>query len=75
MPSIWFKMSNCKIPDLKFRRFSRESVEKIMGKTAILTMVCFSPLPLLKNAEEEWVKPALSHVMGLQHCIGGEGKF
>ena len=43
-----------------------------MGKTAIL---CFSPLPPLNNIEEQLAKLASSNIMGLQHCIGGEGEF
>ena len=39
MPSTWFKMSNCKIPHLSFCRFFRQSVTKIMGKTAIWTIL------------------------------------
>ena len=75
MPSIWFKTSNSKIPHLKFCRFFRQSVTKIMGKTAIWTILCFSPLPPLNNVEEQWAKLASSNVMGSQHCIGGEGEF
>ena len=30
-----------------------QSVTKIMGKTAIWTILSFSPLPLLKNVEEQ----------------------
>ena len=75
MSSIWFKMSNCKIPQLKFFRFFRQSVTKIMVKTVIWAMLCFSPIPPLNNVKEQWVKPASSNVMSLQHCIGREGKF
>ena len=75
MPSIWFKMSNCKIPHLKFCRFFRQSGTKIMGKTAIWRILCFSPLLPLNNVDEQWVKLASSNVMGLQHCIEGKGKF
>ena len=46
-----------------------------MGKTAIQTNFCFSPLPPLKNVEEQRVKLTSSNVMGSQHCIGGESKF
>ena len=52
MPSIGFKMSNCKISHLQFCRFFRQTVTKIMGKTAIWTILCFSPLPPLNNVEE-----------------------
>ena len=51
LPSIRFKMSNSKIPHLKFCRFFRQSVTKIMGKTAIWTILCFSPLPPYNNVE------------------------
>ena len=43
-----------------------------MGKTAIL---CFSSFPRLNNVEEQRAKLASSNIMGLQHCIGGEGEF
>ena len=56
MPSIWFKISSSKIPHLKFCRFFRQSVTKIMGKTAIWTILCFSPLPPINNVEEQWAK-------------------
>ena len=68
-------MSNSKIPHLKFYRFFRQSVTKIMGKTAIWTILCFSPLTLYNNVEEQLVKLESSNVIGSQHCIGGEGKF
>ena len=51
--SVSFKMSNSKITHLKFCRFFRQSVTKIMGKTAIWTILCFSPLPPLNNVEEQ----------------------
>ena len=75
MPSIWFKISKSKILHSKFCRFFRQSVTKIMGKTAIWTILCFSPLPPLNNVEEQWAKLASSNVIGSQHCIGGEGEF
>ena len=75
MPSIWFKISNSKILHLKFCRFFRQSVTKIMGKTAIWTIMCFSPLHPLNNVEEQWAKLASSNVIGSQHCRGGEGEF
>ena len=75
MPSIWFKISNSKIPHLKFCRFFRQSVTKIMGKTAIWTILCFSLLPSLNNVEEQWEKLVSSNVFSSQHCIGGEGPF
>ena len=46
-----------------------------MGKTAIWTILCFSPLTLYNNVEEQLVKLESSNVIGSQHCIGGEGKF
>ena len=33
-------------------RFFRESVAKVMGKTAIWTILRFCPLPILNNVEE-----------------------
>ena len=50
-----------------------QSVTKIMGKTAIWTIMSFSPLLPLNNVEEQWEKLASSNVMSSQHCIGGEG--
>ena len=44
-----------------------------MGKTAIWTILCLSPLPTLNNVEEQCAKLASSNVVGSQHCIGGEG--
>ena len=75
MPSIWFKKSNSKILHLKFCRFFRQSVTKIMGKTAIWTILCFSPLPPLNNVEKQWAKPVSSNAIDSQHCIGGEEEF
>ena len=46
-----------------------------MGKTAIRAISCFSPLPPLNNVEKQGAKLASSYVMGLQHCVGGEGGF
>ena len=43
-----------------------------MGKTAIWTILCFSPLPPLNNVEEQKAKLASSNFVGSQHCIGGE---
>ena len=71
MPSIWLKMSNSKILHFKFYRFFRQSVTKIMGKTAIWTILCFSPLPPLNNVEEQWAKLVSANVIGSQHGIGG----
>ena len=53
MTSISFKMSNSKILWLKFCRFFRESVAKVIEKTAIWTILCFPPLPPLNNVEEQ----------------------
>ena len=50
-----------------------QSVTKIMGKTAVWTIMSFSPLLPLNNAEEQWAKLASSNVMSSQHCIGGDG--
>ena len=74
MPSIWFKMSNCKITHLIFQIF-RQSVTKNYGKNCYLdNFVFLSPSPL-NNVEEQWVKLGSSNEMGSQHGIGGEGKF
>ena len=58
---------------LKVSRLQSET--KIMGKSTIWTIMCFSPLPFLKNVEEQREKLASSNVIGSQHCIGGEGEF
>ena len=60
---------------LSAKVFELQSVTKFTGKTAIWTFLCFSPLTPLNNVDEQWVKLALSNVMGFQHCIGAEGKF
>ena len=39
MPSMLLKLSNSKIPHFKFYRFFRQSVIKLMGKTAINTIL------------------------------------
>ena len=75
MPSKWFKRTNCKILHSRFSDFFRQSVTKIMGKTAIRAISCFSPLLPLNNVEKQWAKLESSYVMGLQHCVGGEGGF
>ena len=75
MSSIWFNMSNCKIPHLKLCKFFRQSVTKIMGKTVIWTILIFPPLPPLNNIEDQWAKLSSSNAIGSQHCIGGEGEF
>ena len=62
MPSIWCITSNCNILHLIFKFFFRQSVTKIMGKTAF-------------SITWKRAKVATSYVMGSQHCIGGEGKF
>ena len=46
-----------------------------MGKTAIWAISCFYPLPPFNNVEKQREKVASNYVMGLQHCIGGEGDF
>ena len=46
-----------------------------MGKTAIWAISCFYSFPPLNNVEKQQAKFASSYVMGLQHCIGGEGDF
>ena len=71
----WFKTTNYKILHLNFSDFFRQSVTEVMGKTAILTISCFYPLPPLNNVEKQQVKFASSYVMGSQHCVGGEGDF
>ena len=48
---------------------------KIMGKTAIWTIVFSSLLAPLNNVEEQRAKLASSNVIGSQHCVGGEGEF
>ena len=53
MTPIRLKMSNSKIPHFNFCRFFRQLVTKIMGKTAIWTVFCFSPLPPLNNFEQQ----------------------
>ena len=75
LPSKGFKTTNHKILHLNFSDFFRQSVTKIMGKTALWAISCFYPLPPLNNVEKERAKLASSYVMGLQHCIGGEGDF
>ena len=75
MPSRSFKMTNCKILHLRFSNFFRQSVTKIMGKTAIRDISCFSPLPPLNNVEKQSAKLASSYITGLQHCVVGEGLF
>ena len=51
-----------------------------MGKTAIWTVLCFSPLPPLNNVEELLAKLGSSNVIGSEHFIGagnrrGKGNF
>ena len=46
-----------------------------MGKTAIWTILCLSPLPPLNNVEKQWANLASSSVMGSQNFIEGEGGF
>ena len=52
----------------------RQSVTKIMGKTTIWTIYCFSSLSPFNNVEEQWAKLASSNVMSSQHFIEGEGE-
>ena len=52
-----------------------QSLAKIVEKTAIWTILCFSPLPSLNNVEDQLAKLTSSNVIGSQHCIGGEGEF
>ena len=46
-----------------------------MGKTAILTILYFYPLPPLDIVEKQSANLAWSYVIGWQHCIEGEGQF
>ena len=75
MPSKLFKTTNCKTIQLSFSDFCRQSMTKIMGKTAIWTILCFYPRPPLNNVEKQREKLASSYVMGWQHCTGREGYF
>ena len=52
-----------------------QSVTKVMEKTNIWTILCFSPLPLLNYIREQWVKLVSRNFMRSQHCIGGERIF
>ena len=52
-----------------------QSVTKIMGKTAIWTILCFYLLNPLNNVDKQWAKFVSSYVVGLQHYIGQEGEF
>ena len=69
------KKTNCKMLQLNFSDFFRQSVIKIMGKTVTLAISCFCPLPPLNNVEKQPAKLVSSHVMGSQHCIRGKGDF
>ena len=75
MPSISRKMTSSKIPHFKFYRFFRQSVTKIMGETAIWTVLSFSPVSPFNNVEEQWAKLASKTAMGSQRCTGREGEF
>ena len=66
---------NCTKDDVFTVIQNRQSVTKIMGKTAIWTISCFYSLPPFRNVEKQWAKLVSSYVMGLQHCIEGEGRF
>ena len=46
-----------------------------MRKTTIWTISCSYPLSPINNVEKQRGKLASSHVMGSQHCIGGEEDF
>ena len=46
-----------------------------MRNTAIWAISCSYSLPPLNNVEKQRAKLASSHVIGSQHCIGGEGDF
>ena len=52
MPSKSFKTNNRKILHVSLSVFFRQSMIKIMGKTAIWTFLCFHPLPPLSNVEK-----------------------
>ena len=52
-----------------------QSVTEIMEKTAIWTILCFSPLLPLNYVEEQWARLTPSNVIGSQHCIGREREF
>ena len=52
-----------------------QSVTKIMGKTAIWTILCFYLLNPLNNVDKQWAKFVSNYVVGLQHYIGQEGNF
>ena len=52
MASISFKISNSKTPHSTFCRLFRQSVTKILGKTGIWILLCFSPLPQIDNVDE-----------------------
>ena len=75
LASVRFKTTNCKLVQLDFSDFSKQSVTKIMGKTASWEILCFYPLPPLNNVEKQQAKLASTYVLGSQHCIGGEGDF
>ena len=70
-----FKTTKCKVLRLNISDFFRQSVTKIIEKTAIWAISCFYPLPPLNNVEKDWAKFASGYVMGLQYCTGGEGDF
>ena len=54
--------------------FLRQSVTKLMGKTAIWEILYFYSLLPLNNIEKQWAKFAFRYFMGAQHCIGGDGE-
>ena len=57
------------------QKYNAQSVTRIMGKTAIWTIMCFYPFPQLNNFEKLRANIVPSYVMGSQHCIGREGDF
>ena len=48
---------------------NQQSVTKIMEKSAIWTILCFYPLPPLKNVERQWVKITSSYVGNFKHTF------
>ena len=45
-----------------------------MRKTAVWRILCFTPLSPLNNVQEQLAKLESSHVICLQHFIGGENE-
>ena len=48
-----FKTTKCKVLRLNISDFFRQSVTKIIEKTAIWAISCFYPLPPLNNVEKD----------------------